>query len=292
MILLEEVGFGPFYFETAVLLREAIFVNGILFNIEVSYGLTQEDINRLEMLDNLLMKKIMSAHSKSPTETLFLSLGCIPLKWIIVSRRINFLHYVLKRKEGDLLRSFFEVQWKYPVKNDWVNTVKQDLLTLNINPDLEEIRNKSKYSFSKIVKEKVKDAAFSELLGKKEGHSKTKNLKYEKLEMQSYFKNKNVFKKDAKVIYKFQTYMATGVKMNFKSQFTEDLKCPECKSDNVISDTSTIPDDTQEHLLQHSEIAKTQSVEEFYMKLFVGTDREKLEVAKLLQKCIDSRTKS
>ena len=80
--------------------------------------------------------------------------------------------------------------------------------------------------------------------------------------------------------------------MNFKSQFTEDLKCPECKSDNIISDMSTIADDTQEHLLQHSEIAKTQSVEEFYMKLFVGTDREKLEVAKLLQKCIDSRTKS
>ena len=41
--------------------------------------------------------------------------------------------------------------------------------------------------------------------------------------------------------------------------------------------------------LEHSEIAKTQSVEEFYMKLFVGTDWEKLE---LLQKCIDSRTKS
>ena len=49
--------------------------------------------------------------------------------------------------------------------------------------------------------------------------------------MQSYFINKNIFKKDAKNICKLTTYMATGVKMNFKSQYDGDLKSPECKLD-------------------------------------------------------------
>ena len=40
MIILQEVCLGQYYFETAILLREAIFINGILTNIEVCYGLT------------------------------------------------------------------------------------------------------------------------------------------------------------------------------------------------------------------------------------------------------------
>ena len=56
------------------------------------------------------------------------------------------------------------VQWEYPVKNDWVKTVKQDLMNLNINTNLEEIHRRSKQNFAKLVKEKVKSAAFSELM--------------------------------------------------------------------------------------------------------------------------------
>ena len=45
MIILEEVCFGQFYFDTAVLLRESIFINGILSSIEANYGLTKEEID-------------------------------------------------------------------------------------------------------------------------------------------------------------------------------------------------------------------------------------------------------
>ena len=60
MILLEELCLGHYYFETAVLLRESMFVNGILFNIEASYGLTKENIIALETLDRILLRKILS----------------------------------------------------------------------------------------------------------------------------------------------------------------------------------------------------------------------------------------
>ena len=160
-ILLEEVCLGNFYFETAVLLRDTIFINGILTNIEVAYGLTVENIKSLEILDRILLRKILGSHAKSPSCSLHLELGCLSLKFVIISRRLNFLHYILNRPDGDLLKNFFEVQNKNPVKNDWVLTIKEDIDSLKINLNLEQIKELSKDKFSALVKEKARDAARS-----------------------------------------------------------------------------------------------------------------------------------
>ena len=121
------------------------------------------------------MRKILGAHSKTPVEAMYLELGCIPLKFIIKSRRLNFLHYILTRKENDLLRNFFEVQAKYPVKNDWVYTVKEDLRELKISLNFNEIHEKSKLSFSNLVKKQTLEAAFNFLTQLQNEHSKLKN---------------------------------------------------------------------------------------------------------------------
>ena len=42
--ILEKVTLGEYYFSTALLLREALFINGILTNAEVWYGLTKKEI--------------------------------------------------------------------------------------------------------------------------------------------------------------------------------------------------------------------------------------------------------
>ena len=65
MTILTEVCLGSYYFETAVLLRESIFINGILTNLEVCYNLTKDNINCLENLDKVLLKKIFQSHSKA-----------------------------------------------------------------------------------------------------------------------------------------------------------------------------------------------------------------------------------
>ena len=46
MNLLEILSFGPFYTEIALLLRESLFINGILYNAEVWYGLSKTDIKK------------------------------------------------------------------------------------------------------------------------------------------------------------------------------------------------------------------------------------------------------
>ena len=90
------------------------------------------------------MRKKLSAHSKTPKELLYLELGALPVRFILMSRRINFLWYLINDKEGSLLKRFFKAQCDQPIRGDWVSTVKQDLAELEMNMSFEEMVRISK----------------------------------------------------------------------------------------------------------------------------------------------------
>ena len=241
MTILEEMCFGKFYFDSALLLRESIFINGILSSIEATYGLTSQDVENLEILDRILLRKILSAHSKCPNESLYLELGVMPIKFIIICRRLSFLHYILNRPDTDLLKQFFEIQCKYPTKNDWVLTIKQDINILSLKMTFKDIKNMKKQKFLKIIKEKARQKSLEYLLDLKKKHSKLDQLSYNKLKIQSYFGTSKISIKAAKSVFKYRTKMSS-VKDNFHSMYNQDtLDCPECPGIN----------DTQEHLIDH-----------------------------------------
>ena len=56
---LKEICYGTKYFETALVLRESEFVNGILTNLEVAYGLNEQEIIELEKIDEILLRKCL-----------------------------------------------------------------------------------------------------------------------------------------------------------------------------------------------------------------------------------------
>ena len=89
LTILDTICLGGYYFESAMSLRNSILVNGILYNSEVWYDLKEKDINVLEQIDEILLRKLLNAHSKTPLEALYLELGCLPLRYIIKARRIN-----------------------------------------------------------------------------------------------------------------------------------------------------------------------------------------------------------
>ena len=125
--ILDTICLGGYYFESALRLRDSILVNGILFNSEVWYDLKETEIRLLEQIDESLLRKLLNAHSKTPLEALYLELGCLPLRYIIKARRLNYLHYLVNLKDDELLAKFFKAQLNSPTKGDWINTVKDDL---------------------------------------------------------------------------------------------------------------------------------------------------------------------
>ena len=276
MNILNEVSLGVHYFEIAVRLREALFVNSIMTNVEALYGLTKENIEILEDVDKVLLRKIFSSHSKCPSEAFYLELGILPISYIIKGRRLMFLHDILKRKENELLSRFFHAQNLKPIRNDWCTTVKEDLKFLNINLSFDEIKVMSKYSFKKIVKTKIRECAFYELMSKieKNDHSKLKNILYQDLKMQPYLNSNLVNSNQAKQLFRFRTRMS-NVKSNFKSMYSKvGLQCP-------LPECLEIEDD--KHLLEceiTNRLRNDTSVE--FKKLYTGNVKEQLIIIDLL----------
>ena len=68
--MLEEITFGPFYFQVAMTFRSTLLVNSILTNSDVWYGLTKSDIDALEWNDLNLLRKIFEVPFSCPKEML------------------------------------------------------------------------------------------------------------------------------------------------------------------------------------------------------------------------------
>ena len=127
MAILQETSLGNHYFEIASILRESLFINSILWNIETWYDVKQSEIEELEKVDRMLLKRILNVPASTPSALLYLEMGIIPLRYIIQARRLMFLRYILTRNETDLLLKNFKVQVREPSKNDWGETIAKDL---------------------------------------------------------------------------------------------------------------------------------------------------------------------
>ena len=137
--LLDAVNFGEHYFEIGLLLRDTMLINGVLTNAEIWYNLQKSEIKELEDLDKILLRKLLGAPVSTPGEAFFLELGILPINIIIKSRRINYLHYLLTRKETEMLSIFFFTQWNNPTKGDWCEQIKSDLEEFGISCNFELI---------------------------------------------------------------------------------------------------------------------------------------------------------
>jgi hypothetical protein len=54
--LLENICFGPHFFELAMLLRESMLTNGTLINAEIWYNFSKNELEEFEVLDRLFLR--------------------------------------------------------------------------------------------------------------------------------------------------------------------------------------------------------------------------------------------
>ena len=96
--ILEVIGDNKRRVKVGLQLRQAWFINALLVNIEVWHNIMKRDIQVITQMDNYLMRKILGAHSKIPIEMLFLETGTLPIEFILISRRVNYLHNIFKER--------------------------------------------------------------------------------------------------------------------------------------------------------------------------------------------------
>ena len=277
MEMMNELCLGQYYFEAGNLLRNSLLLSTMLSNSEAWYNLTNKEISDLETVDEVLLRKILSAHSKTPLELLYLETGNIPIRFILKARRLNFLWYILNESEESLLRNCFNRQNENPSKGDWVLTVREDLRELGIKLDMEDIKNTGKEEFKSIVKNAVKQSTLEYLLKIKEKHSKTKDLTYESLELQPYLRA--CCEASMTIIQKQFLFAARSRMIDLRANFKfgkSDISCRACHQS----------EETQEHLLQCPELQENEIALSVvvYSDLFGNTSEKLAEIAKILNK--------
>ena len=177
---------------------------------------------------------------------------------MIKARRVNYLHYLLQLKEKEMLSKVFYAQWKYPAKDDWTTQVQKDLLDLNIDLSIEEMKKKSPGSFKRLVKLKTKEYTLDHLLKIKEKHSKMDNLEYIELKLQNYLKDVNITVQEAKNLYRFRT-RAAKFRENMKNSYNVSIACPLCH----------VQPDTQVHSLKCPVVRTKVDVKGNYSDIFL-----------------------
>ena len=161
------------------------------------------------------------------------------------------------------MRDVYDAQNKKPVKGDWTITVKKDLEMLEIKEDIENI---SAERLKKVLKAAINKKAFDYLMEKREGHSKSKDLQYDSLKMQSYLKaDCDATIRDKCFIFRART-QTLDVKCNFKLE-QKSLTCTKCDKF----------DETQRHLLECEALSSNSVVTSLpvYEDLF-GCDHDKI----------------
>ena len=208
MEILDGIPFGKLYFQIAVILRNSLLVSSVLCNSEAWFNVTKAELALIESVDLMLLRNILGAPKTVAKEIIYLELGLLPLRDIIKQRRLNFLHYILNQGPNSIMFKVFETQQKYKTKKDWVTSIENDIKDLDINVTFENIKMMSKFTWKSLVKNSIHQKTLKILENMKLTHSKVKDLKYIRIQMQDYFMPntiENMNKEDVQNIFKIRS---------------------------------------------------------------------------------------
>jgi hypothetical protein len=250
MGMLQEISFGPHYFKMALLFRNSILISSMLGSSEVLYGLTNSHIEKLEQVDRIFFRRLFQVPNCTTIEAFYLETSAVPVRFILMSRRLLYLWDILQKNESELVRKVFDAQKMFTVKNDWVLQVQSDLEECGIFLTENEIAKMKRITYTKLVTDKIHLLSAKYLCSLKERHSKSVYLQYSK-EMQPYLRNESLSIESKKLMFRIKNRLI-DVKTNFKGKYKDNLKC--CLCDN--------PEESQPHLVECSEIVSDDEVKD------------------------------
>ena len=225
MDYLEGTVFGPYYFEVAFTLRSSLVLSSILTNSEAWYGLSLAEIEQLEQVDEMLIRRILEVGQSCPKEMLYLETGCTPIRYIIMLRKIMFLHYILNEEQESLIHRVLKAQLKSPVKGDWILGVQEILIDLEIDLELEEIKQIKEETLRKFVKKQIKEKCLMYLNKQKEKHTKVMHIVHTELKMQNFLHPNHAQNIHlSKFLFSARSRML-DFRINFRKKYS-DVKCP------------------------------------------------------------------
>ena len=223
--LLAEIPSGPHRIKMAIKMREALLCSSMLLNSEAWSDLKESQIDKMEVVDRSLIRSLVEAHSKTPKEFLYLEVGVLKFRHLIMIRRMTYHHQILQRDDEETTKKIYMKQTQQNCKGDWYRLLLEDFKFINEVINEDKIISYSKDAYKKIIKQKVKEAAFRQYLSEKEvNKKKLGDITYHAFNVQPYLTNKNFTRKEINLLHRLRS-KCHPAKMNFRKMHKNNLKC-------------------------------------------------------------------
>ena len=125
-------------------MRESILLGGLLTNVEGWINISKTDLEELEKPDIILLRKLLSLSGNPSKVFMQLEMGVIPVKFVIMQKRINFLHYILNQDINSMIRQVYDALKGDSRKGDFVKLTNYDRNDLHIDKADSEIEDMTK----------------------------------------------------------------------------------------------------------------------------------------------------
>ena len=226
--LIYETNLGIYQISVWLLLYNSLFLSTILFNSESWSKLRVQDIDKLKIMQQKFLKKMVGVASGTPNSFVFLELGVLPIESMIHKRQLMYLHRILTLPEEDPVHQMFVNLMALDQKGEqnWWSHVKSLLVNYHLSLDLNHIKTLKKCTFKEAVNKSVESKTFNELRTQCKSLSKTSSLTYETFKTQSYLLE--MYPDQARIIFKMRCQML-DLKTQKSFMFREDdTLCRKC----------------------------------------------------------------
>ena len=177
---LNERPYGRYYFKAYKLMGEGLLLGGMLTNSESWINMTKRNIEELEKPDTILQRKVLSTSGNPCKSFMMLELGLIPIRYVLMQKRLQFLHYLLKQDKESMLSKVFRILHTDSRKGDFIDLSNKDKTELEIIMTNDEIGAMSKWQWKKLVKQKTNLSAFTFLNEDNKTKEKTNHIHFKK----------------------------------------------------------------------------------------------------------------
>ena len=279
-----EISLGFQLYSVAKLLHQAILLNGTLVNMETWPNFTPQRLSMFERVEQGFFRKVLSAHSKTPIECIYLELGVIPFRFHLMARRIVYYQLILKRKADEITRKVVMCQKKTRIPGDFYMQVQDDMSLLQITEI--DLFSLSKGALKHKLDQAISKCALDYLLSIAQTHSKVRVGSYTNLNGMAYFNDPRFTPDLANLLFKFRCRMY-NVRNNFRNNYKlSNINCPMCETE----------DDTQEHLFHCKKIMELLPQDLLnhgvsYDDIFTNNCDTLLKTTKLLKEIVKIREK-
>ena len=90
-------------------MREGMLVGAMLNNAETWVNVLKSDVEKLEKPDAMLIEKLFETKASKAFQ--YLEMGMLPVKYVIMGKRLKFLKYILDESiENSIIRQVYEAQ--------------------------------------------------------------------------------------------------------------------------------------------------------------------------------------